>query len=42
MAEVAQAKPDGYTVIIAPNSTLVIHPQLNELPYKTPTTTSPS
>src|SRR6266850_6528759 len=36
MAEVAQAKPDGYTVIIAPNSTLVIHPQLNELPYKTP------
>ena len=36
MAEVAQAKPDGYTVIIAPNSTLVIHPQINELPYKTP------
>jgi len=36
MAEVAQAKPDGYTVIIAPNLTLVIHPQLNELPYKTP------
>jgi len=36
MAEVAQAKPDGYTVILAPNSTLVIHPQLNELPYKTP------
>src|SRR5436190_22953115 len=35
MAEVAQAKPDGYTVIMAPNSTLVIHPQLNELPYKT-------
>ena len=35
MAEVAQAKPDGYTVILAPNSTLVIHPQLNELPYKT-------
>jgi tripartite-type tricarboxylate transporter receptor subunit TctC len=36
MAEVAQAKPDGYTVILAPNSTLVIHPQINELPYKTP------
>jgi tripartite-type tricarboxylate transporter receptor subunit TctC len=36
MAEVAQAKPEGYTVILAPNSTLVIHPQLNELPYKTP------
>jgi tripartite-type tricarboxylate transporter receptor subunit TctC len=36
MAEVAQAKPDGYTVILAPVSTLVIHPQLNELPYKTP------
>ena len=42
MAEVAQAKPDGYTVIIAPNSTLVIHPQLNELPYRRPMTTSPS
>jgi tripartite-type tricarboxylate transporter receptor subunit TctC len=36
MAEVAQAKPDGYTVILSPNSTMVIHPQLNELPYKTP------
>jgi tripartite-type tricarboxylate transporter receptor subunit TctC len=36
MAEVAQAKPDGYTVILAPVSTLVIHPQLNDLPYKTP------
>jgi len=36
VAEVVQAKPDGYTVILAPNSTLVIHPQLNELPYKTP------
>jgi tripartite-type tricarboxylate transporter receptor subunit TctC len=36
MAEVAQAKPDGYTVILAPVSTLVIHPQLNALPYKTP------
>ena len=36
MAEVAQAKPDGYTVVLAPVSTLVIHPQLNDLPYKTP------
>ena len=36
VAEVVQAKPDGYSVILAPNSTLVIHPQLNELPYKTP------
>src|SRR5688572_28928960 len=36
MAEVAQSKPDGYTIILAPVSTLVIHPQLNPLPYKTP------
>jgi tripartite-type tricarboxylate transporter receptor subunit TctC len=36
LAEVVQARPDGYTIILAPNSTLVIHPQLNELPYKTP------
>jgi tripartite-type tricarboxylate transporter receptor subunit TctC len=36
LAEVVQAKPDGYTVILAPVSTLVIHPQLNDLPYKTP------
>jgi tripartite-type tricarboxylate transporter receptor subunit TctC len=36
MAEVAQARPDGYTTVLAPISTLVIHPQLNDLPYKTP------
>ncbi len=36
VAELVQAKPDGYTVILAPISTLVIHPQLNDLPYKTP------
>ena len=36
LAEVVQAKPDGYTIILAPVSTLVIHPQLNPLPYKTP------
>ena len=36
VSEMVQAKPDGYTVILAPLSTLVIHPQLNDLPYKTP------
>ncbi len=36
VAELVQTKPDGYTVILAPLSTLVIHPQLNDLPYKTP------
>ena len=36
LAEVVQAKADGYTICLAPNSTLVIHPQLNDLPYKTP------
>ena len=36
VAELAQARPDGYTIILAPLSTLIIHPQLNDLPYKTP------
>jgi tripartite-type tricarboxylate transporter receptor subunit TctC len=36
VAELVQAKPDGHTTILAPLSTLVIHPQLNDLPYKTP------
>jgi tripartite-type tricarboxylate transporter receptor subunit TctC len=36
LAEVVQAKPDGYTICLAPNSTLAIHPQLNDLPYRTP------
>lgn len=36
VAEAVQSKPDGYTLVLAPNSTLVIHPQLNDLPYKTP------
>jgi len=36
VAELVQAKPDGYTRILAPLSTLVIHPQLHDLPYKTP------
>ena len=35
-AEVATGRPDGYTVVLTPLSTLVIHPQLNELRYKTP------
>jgi tripartite-type tricarboxylate transporter receptor subunit TctC len=35
-AEAVQAKPDGYTVILAPLSTLVIQPQVNDLPYKGP------
>jgi len=35
-AEAAQAKPDGYTVIMATLSSLVIQPQINDLPYKTP------
>jgi tripartite-type tricarboxylate transporter receptor subunit TctC len=36
LAELVQAKPDGYTVILAPLSTMVVHPQINDLPYKTP------
>jgi tripartite-type tricarboxylate transporter receptor subunit TctC len=36
VAELVQAKPDGHTIIMAPLSTLVIHPQINDLPYKTP------
>jgi tripartite-type tricarboxylate transporter receptor subunit TctC len=36
VSELVQARPDGYTIILAPLSTLVIHPQLNDLPYKTP------
>jgi len=36
LAELVQAKPDGYSLILAPLSTMVIHPQLNDLPYKTP------
>jgi tripartite-type tricarboxylate transporter receptor subunit TctC len=35
-AEAVQAKPDGYTTILATLSSLVIQPQINELPYKTP------
>jgi tripartite-type tricarboxylate transporter receptor subunit TctC len=36
VSEVVQARPDGYTVILTPLSTLVIQPQMNDLPYKTP------
>ena len=35
-AEGVQAKPDGYTTILATLSSLVTQPQINELPYKTP------
>ena len=34
VAELVQAKPDGYTIILAPLSTLVIHPQLTDLPVQ--------
>ena len=36
VAETVQAKPDGYTIILTPISTLVIQPQMSDLPYKTP------
>lgn len=36
VVEVTQGRPDGYTILLAPLSTLVIHPQLNQLAYKTP------
>jgi tripartite-type tricarboxylate transporter receptor subunit TctC len=35
-SEAAQAKPDGHTFALVPISNLVIQPQINELPYKTP------
>ena len=34
--EVATGKPDGYTIVLTPLSTLVIQPQLSELRFKTP------
>src|SRR5215207_7698223 len=34
--EVATGKPDGYTVVLAPLSTLVIQPQISELRFRTP------
>lgn len=36
VVQVTQGTPDGYTVLLTPLSTLVIHPQLNQLAYKTP------
>src|SRR3954467_9573562 len=36
VAEVARAKPDGYTIILTPQSALVIAAQLQDLAYKTP------
>ena len=34
--EVATGKPDGYTIVLAPLSTLVIQPQITELRFRTP------
>jgi tripartite-type tricarboxylate transporter receptor subunit TctC len=36
VGEITRAKPDGYTMTLAPKSALIIQPQLNELPYKGP------
>jgi tripartite-type tricarboxylate transporter receptor subunit TctC len=37
VSELVQARPDGYTVLLTPQSSLVIAPQLNpKLSYKTP------
>jgi len=35
-AEVATGKPDGYTVVLTPLSTLVIQPQILDLRFRTP------
>lgn len=35
-AEVATGRPDGYAIVLAPLSTLVIQPQILDLRYKTP------
>jgi tripartite-type tricarboxylate transporter receptor subunit TctC len=35
-AEVATGKPDGYTIVLTPLSSLVIQPQILDLRYKTP------
>ena len=36
VAEVTRAAPDGYTIVLSPQSALVIAAQLQELAYKTP------
>ena len=33
MASAARARPDGYTAVVAPNSTYAIAPMLNQAPY---------
>src|SRR2546425_1867606 len=36
IGELTRAAADGYTFVLTPHSALVIAPQMNELPYKTP------
>jgi tripartite-type tricarboxylate transporter receptor subunit TctC len=36
IGELTRAAPDGYTFVLTPGSALLIAPQMNELPYKTP------
>lgn len=36
VGELTRAAPDGYTFLLTPHSALVIAPQINDLPYKTP------
>ena len=36
VAEVTRAKPDGYTIVLTPQSALVIAAQMQDLAYKTP------
>lgn len=36
VGELTRAAPDGYTIILSPHSALVIAPQINALPYRTP------
>src|SRR3954465_3968390 len=41
VGELTRATPDGYTFILTPHSALVIAPQINDLPYKTPDDSDP-
>jgi tripartite-type tricarboxylate transporter receptor subunit TctC len=36
VGELTRAAPDGYTILLTPASALVIAPQMQDLPYKTP------
>src|SRR3979490_315810 len=36
VAELARSTPDGYTIVLTPDSALVIAAQLQDLSYKTP------